>query len=134
MHALISIHLISTDPPCLRSSSQLFAIVVFGCISSQGWYREDGDLKSKCMYNDNSGACNYGTGIAVIAFLACFAFIAGEFFFNRMSSVKTRKHYVLADLGFSGELVLWARSGILLGPKLGILFVCRSSVNSRRHA
>ncbi|KAF0311636.1 Synaptogyrin [Amphibalanus amphitrite] len=85
----------------LRALCLLFSIIIFGCISSQGWY-EDDDMKQVCMYNQNSGACNYGTGIAVIAFLACFAFIAGEFFFSRMSSVKTRKHYVLADLGFSG--------------------------------
>lgn len=29
-------------------------------------------------------------------------FIVGEYFFEQMSSVKTRKHYVLGDLGFSG--------------------------------
>lgn len=32
------------------------------------------------------------------------AFLVGEYFFEQMSSVKTRKHYVMADLGFSG---LW---------------------------
>jgi len=85
----------------LRALCLLFAIIVFGCISSQGWYI-NADHKSCCMYNDNSGACNYGTGIAVIAFLAAIAFLAGEFLFERMSSVKTRRHYVYADLGFSG--------------------------------
>jgi len=35
----------------------------------------------------------------------CFSFLAGEYLFEQMSSVKTRKHYVLGDLGFSG---LWA--------------------------
>lgn len=41
-------------------------------------------------------------GISVIAFLASMGFLAGEYLFEQMSSVKTRKHYVLADLGFSG--------------------------------
>ncbi|XP_037093967.1 synaptogyrin-like [Pollicipes pollicipes] len=85
----------------LRALCVLFAIIVFGCISSQGWYVNN-DGVTTCLYNDNSGACNYGTGIAVIAFLAAIAFLVGEFMFDRMSSVKTRKHYVLADLGFSG--------------------------------
>lgn len=49
--------------------------------------------------------CNYGVGIGVIAFLASMGFLAGEYFFEQMSSVKTRKHYVMADLGFSGA---WA--------------------------
>lgn len=30
-------------------------------------------------------------------------FLAGEYLFEQMSSVKTRKHYVLGDLGFSSE-------------------------------
>ena len=42
-------------------------------------------------------------GISVIAFLASMYFLAGEFLFEQMSSVKTRKHYVLIDLGFSGK-------------------------------
>lgn len=32
-------------------------------------------------------------------------FLAGEYFFEQMSSVKTRKHYVMADLAFSGKIV-----------------------------
>lgn len=84
--------------------SQLFAIIVFGCISSQGW-RVDDDGKDYCLYNGDSNACNYGTGIGVIAFVASMGFIVGEYLFEQMSSVKTRKHYVLADLGFSG---FWA--------------------------
>lgn len=56
-----------------------------------------------CLYNGDTNACNYGVGISVIAFLASMGFLAGEFFFGQMSSVKTRKHYVLGDLGFSGK-------------------------------
>ncbi|CAG9824620.1 unnamed protein product [Phaedon cochleariae] len=66
------------------------------------------DMKSKkqvCLYNEDANACNYGVGISVIAFLASMAFLAGEYLFEQMSSVKTRKHFVLADLGFSG---FWA--------------------------
>lgn len=81
---------------------QLFAIIVFGCISSQGW-RVDTNGKDYCLYNGDSNACNYGVGIGVIAFLASMGFIVGEYLFEQMSSVKTRKHYVLGDIGFSGK-------------------------------
>lgn len=85
---------------------QLFAIIVFGCISSQGWQKDNkGNQEEYCLYNRNSNACNYGVGIGVIAFLASAGFLAGEYLFEQMSSVKTRKHYVLGDLGFSG---FWA--------------------------
>ncbi|XP_019880943.1 synaptogyrin [Aethina tumida] len=86
----------------LRGVCWLFSIIVFGCISSQGWLLDEGDKKEKCLYNGDSNACNYGVGISVIAFLASMAFLAGEYLFEQMSSVKTRKHYVLGDLAFSG--------------------------------
>lgn len=82
---------------------QLFSIIVFGCISSQGWRVDDQTKKDICIYNNNPTACNYGVTVGVIGFLASMGFIAGEYLFEQMSSVKTRKHYVLADLGFSGK-------------------------------
>lgn len=45
--------------------------------------------------------CKYATTVGVFGFLASMAFIAGEYLFEQMSSVKSRKHYVLVDLGFS---------------------------------
>lgn len=74
-----------------------------GCISAKGWYISKTDGKEYCVYNDDTNACNYGVGISVIAFVASIAFIVGEYLFEQMSSVKTRKHYVLADMGFSGK-------------------------------
>ena len=49
-------------------SLQFFAIIIFGCISSQGWVFVDG--KEVCLYNGDSHACNYGVAISVLAFLA----------------------------------------------------------------
>lgn len=89
----------------LRAACWLFSIIVFGCISSQGWQKNPTTQKEECLYNNDSNACNYGVGIGVIAFLASIGFIAGEYLFEQMSSVKTRKHYVLGDLVFSG---FWA--------------------------
>ncbi|CAL4181592.1 unnamed protein product, partial [Meganyctiphanes norvegica] len=82
--------------------SWLFSVIVFGCISSQGWTIDPKTKQERCLYNGDSNACNYGVGISVIAFLASLGFIAGEYLFEQMSSIKTRKHYVMADLGFSG--------------------------------
>lgn len=87
----------------LRALCWLFSIIVFGCISSQGWQVKN--EKDVCLYNEDAMACKYGTTIGVIGFLASMVFIGGEYFFEQMSSVKSRKHYVLADLGFSG---FWA--------------------------
>ncbi|GFS19646.1 synaptogyrin [Elysia marginata] len=82
----------------LRCVSVIFAIVVFGCISSGGWYAK------KCIMNDDDNACGYGTGIGVLAFLICLGFLVVDAFFENLSSVQHRKYAVLADLGISG---LW---------------------------
>lgn len=87
----------------IPTPTQLFSIIVFGCISSQGWRIQDG--KDVCLYNENANACNFGVALGVIGFLASMAFIVGEYLFEQMSSVKTRKHFVLGDLAFSA---LWA--------------------------
>ncbi|XP_068238060.1 synaptogyrin isoform X1 [Palaemon carinicauda] len=88
----------------LRAVTWFFSIIVFGCISSQGWTK-DATGKETCLYNGDSNACNYGVGISVIAFMASIGFIVGEYLFEQMSSVKTRKRYVMGDMGFSA---LWA--------------------------
>ena len=76
---------------------------MFGCISSKGWV-EDATGEEKCLYNGKASACNYGVFIAVIAFLASSVFLVGDALFDQFSSVKTRKHYVYTDFGFSGML------------------------------
>ena len=85
---------------------------MFGCISSQGYKYDDGTNTSVCKYN-GSGACGFAVGIGVIAFLASSAFLVGDALFDQFSNVKTRKHYVMADLGFSGECgEVWNESAL----------------------
>jgi len=86
-------------PVILRLLNILFSIIVFGSISSQGYHLLDG--KEVCLYNSDGNACSYGVGIGVIAFLAGSLLLAGEYLFPQMSSVKTRRHFVMGDFGFS---------------------------------
>jgi len=88
----------------LRILSLLFSIIVFGCISSEGWQNHQEEEGEMCIMNGSNTACNFGSGVAIIAFLASIGFLVGEYFFEQMSSVKSRKHFVLGDMGFSG---LW---------------------------
>lgn len=78
---------------------QVFAIVVFGCISAGGYDKND-----QCLFHGRTGACHYGVGIGVIAFLGCIAFLAIEVQFDTINNPDTKKYIVLADIGFSA---LW---------------------------
>ncbi len=77
--------------------------MVFGTISSQGWTREDG--KSVCVVNGSTATCHFATFVGVLGFVGAGALLVGEWFFEQFSSIKTRKHYVIADMAFSGA---WA--------------------------
>ncbi|CAD5123620.1 DgyrCDS11951 [Dimorphilus gyrociliatus] len=80
----------------LRLVSWLFAIIVFGCISSQGWE------ENECAFNNDKNACGFGTAIGVIAFLTLTAFLVLDALFEtHISSVQHRKYIVMADMGFS---------------------------------
>ncbi|XP_005190042.1 synaptogyrin [Musca domestica] len=87
----------------IRALCWLFSVVVFGCISSEGYREEDG--KEVCLFNKDNMACKYGNTVGVFGFIASIAFIVGEYLFERMSSVKSRKRFVMADMGFSA---FWA--------------------------
>ncbi|KAI0236574.1 Synaptogyrin-1 [Lamellibrachia satsuma] len=80
----------------LRAVSWLFAIIVFGCIRSQGYYEG-----STCLYGDRN-ACNFGVAIGVLAFLGLMGFLILDALFDNISSVQHRKYVVIADMAFSG--------------------------------
>lgn len=81
-------------------SLQLFSLIVFGSITSNGWMKDENN-KDICIINKNGSVCSYAVWIGLIGFFASIAFIAGEYLFDQMSSAKSRKHYVIADMAFS---------------------------------
>lgn len=83
--------------------SQLFSIVVFATILSEGYMNDEHVDVTKCMFNKNDGACSYGIGIGILAFLACVVFIVLDAYFPQISNANERKYIVLIDLGFSGK-------------------------------
>ena len=87
----------------LQTLLQLFSIVVFGCISSKGWYQDGPDGGKQCLYDDDSNACGYGVAIGVLAFIGLLIFLALDAIFEtHISSVQHRRYVVMADVAFSG--------------------------------
>ena len=76
---------------------QLFAIIVFGCVSSQGWY------EGACLYNGDPNACGFGVAIGVMSFIGLLAMLAADAMFDNISSIQQRKWVVIGDMGFSGK-------------------------------
>ncbi|TNN25888.1 Synaptogyrin-1 [Liparis tanakae] len=92
-----------SDDLSVLSSSQLFSIVIFGCISNEGYVNRPDEEEEFCIFNRSPSACNYGVVMGAMAFLCCAAFLALDVYFPQISSVKDRKKAVLADVGLSGN-------------------------------
>ncbi|XP_054168134.1 synaptogyrin-like [Oppia nitens] len=99
----------------LRFICWLCSVIVFGCISAKGWYKE-GKL-DKCLYNKDNNACRLGSGLGLIGFLASIAFLVLEALFQNLSSIKIRRRVVAFDLGFSG---VWSVLYLICFAYLGI--------------
>ncbi|KAG5672885.1 hypothetical protein PVAND_002973 [Polypedilum vanderplanki] len=95
---------IQRPPIIVRAVSWIFSLIVFGAIATNGWYKNENG-KDLCVINNNGSVCSYAVWIGLIGFFASMGFIGGEYLFDQMSSAKSRKHYVIADMVFSG---LWA--------------------------
>jgi len=78
---------------------QLFSIIVFACLASQGWHR------GKCFgsFLISSGVCGYGTAVGVIAFVSLLTFLALDAMFDNVSNIQLRKYIVIADITWFGE-------------------------------
>lgn len=81
----------------------MFALVVFACITTEGYVNSPSSSQAKCIFNQSDSACQYAVGVGVIAFLACVAFLMLDVYVPFMSNAQDRKYTVMADLGFSGE-------------------------------
>ncbi|XP_034046801.1 synaptogyrin-2a [Thalassophryne amazonica] len=86
----------------LRFLSWIFSIVVFATITAEGYTNATREEDTKCMFNNNDGACGFAVGIGVLAFLACVVFLILDAYFPQISNAKDRKYIVIGDLGFSG--------------------------------
>ncbi|KAL6468792.1 hypothetical protein MHYP_G00223160 [Metynnis hypsauchen] len=92
----------------LRILSWVFAIVVFATITAEGYVNPPDHFQVMCVFNKNDGACHYGVGVGIIAFLACVAFLMADIYLPMMSNAQERKRVVTADLVFSGAWTfLW---------------------------
>ncbi|KAK1799202.1 hypothetical protein P4O66_007461 [Electrophorus voltai] len=86
----------------VRLLSWLCSIVVFATITAEGYINSGQSPQAKCIFNENDGACSYGSAVGILAFLACVAFIILDAYFPQISNARERKYIVISDLAFSG--------------------------------
>uniref|UniRef100_A0A3B4ASH0 MARVEL domain-containing protein n=1 Tax=Periophthalmus magnuspinnatus TaxID=409849 RepID=A0A3B4ASH0_9GOBI len=88
--------------------AQVFALVVLGCISNEGFVNRPDSPLDLCVFNGNAAACHFGEWAGSLAFIVSSAFIALDLYFPQIGSVRDRKRVVMADILTSGVWsLLW---------------------------
>lgn len=82
---------------------QIFGLIVYFCASSGSWTTDTKTNEEICMFNLKSFGCHIGGVVGFTSVIGAAVFVGGEYYFENVPSVKSRKHYVLIDLGFSGK-------------------------------
>ena len=63
----------------LRIAAVLFAIIVFSCVADKALYEEADPISGRliiiCLYNFDTGSCNYGITVGILAFLSNLLFL-----------------------------------------------------------
>lgn len=78
-------------------------MVVFACITTEGYVNTPESPEANCIFNQNNPACHYAVGIGVIGFLASMAFLLLDVYVPFTSNAQQRKYAVMVDMGFSGK-------------------------------
>lgn len=90
----------------LRLCAVVFSIIVFGCLTSQGW-RWDKDSRAEvCIINDSYSTCTLGSTVAILSFIISIGILVCEFYYQQFPSSDIRKQFVAADLVLSGLFAL----------------------------
>uniref|UniRef100_A0A5S6QTF2 Synaptogyrin n=1 Tax=Trichuris muris TaxID=70415 RepID=A0A5S6QTF2_TRIMR len=95
------VKLVKTPRFILRVVCAIVAIIVFGTISSRGWFKKP-EGRVICVFGESDGACTFSSGIGVLALLVCIGFGISDALFENISGVHTRRKIALADVGASG--------------------------------
>ncbi|ESO07622.1 hypothetical protein HELRODRAFT_76128 [Helobdella robusta] len=76
----------------VRLISLLFAIIVAGCVGSQGWEAID------CKFNKSPSTCNFAVFMGTVTCIIICVFLVFDVLFDNISNVIKRKYIVIADL------------------------------------
>ena len=105
----------------------MFSIIVFGCVTSQGWRWDKHTVSEVCIIHDSYSTCRLGSTVAILAFILSIGILVCEFYFEQLPTTANRKQVVVADLVFSGQPSLKVGSMTLRTVFKGYSQSCSSS-------
>jgi len=82
--------------------SSVLSIIVFGCILSEGWRFDHSKKAEVCIIHNSYSTCQLGTTIPILSFTMALLILCGEYYYDQLPSLETKKQFVFSDFIFSG--------------------------------
>lgn len=89
----------------LRLLSWVFAVVVLGCVTNEGYVNRPDSALELCVFNGNAVACRYSIATATLGLVWTSVFLGLDLYFHQIKTVQDRKRTIQADILITG---LWS--------------------------
>ena len=93
----------SGNRPCPLPHPQVFSLIVFSSLLTDGYQNKTDNSQLHCVLNSNSAACSFAVGAGLLSFLSSLAFLALDAHEVRLSSTRFKTAFQLLDLILAGE-------------------------------
>lgn len=87
----------------LLPHSQIFALIVFSSLLTDGYQNKTDSSQLRCVLNSNNMACSFAVGAGLLALLSCLAFLALDAHEGHIACTRFRTAFQLLDFILAGE-------------------------------
>lgn len=108
----------SPGPADAPPAPQVFSLIVFSSLLTDGYQNKTGSSQLHCVFNSNNVACSFAVGTGLLAFFSCLTFLALDAHKSRIATTRFKTAFQLLDLILAGES--WApppRAALLSLPQ-----------------
>lgn len=82
---------------------QIFALIVFSSLLTDGYQNKTDSSQLRCVLNSNNAACSFAVGAGLLALLSCLVFLALDAHEGHIACTRFRTAFQLLDFILAGE-------------------------------
>lgn len=105
----------STEAYPVCCDSQVFSLVIFSSLLTDGYQNRTESPQLRCVLNSNHMACSFAVGAGFLSFLSCLVFLAADAHESRIVGTRFKTAFQLLDFILAGEFQGTVQSSATLG-------------------
>lgn len=93
----------STESHPVQCGSQVFSLVIFSSLLTDGYQNRTESPQLYCVLNSNRMACSFAIGAGFLSFLSCLVFLTLDTQESRITGTRFKTAFQLLDFILAGE-------------------------------